>query len=397
MQVAIPYGAYWSTPFARWQGGLAQLHAVEFAAWTARRALAARGIDPARLRHGVLGLTVPQRHAFYGLPWFAGLLGAPAMAGPCIAQACATSARCLAAGAAAIALEGAEAVLVAAADRTSNGPHLYYPDPKAAGGTGAHEDWVPDNFAHDPHAGVAMIACGENVARRFAISTAEQHDMVLRRYAQYQDACANDRAFLRRFMSLPFEVPDRRLRHIESTLDGDEGITPTTEPGLARLRPVLAGGSITYGGQTHPADGNAGIILTTPAAAAAFSADARIGVRLLGFGQARAEPGFMPLAAVPAAQVAMARAGIGIADLAAVKTHNPFVVNDIVLLRETGLDPERLNNYGCSLVWGHPQGPTGLRTIIELIEELVLRGGGYGLFTGCAAGDVGMAVALRVG
>jgi acetyl-CoA acyltransferase len=55
-----------------------------------------------------------------------------------------------------------------------------------------------------------------------------------------------------------------------------------------------------------------------------------------------------------------------------------------------------MNNFGCSLIWGHPQGPTGLRAVIELIEELALTGGGYGLFTGCAAGDTGMAVVIKV-
>jgi acetyl-CoA acetyltransferase len=55
-----------------------------------------------------------------------------------------------------------------------------------------------------------------------------------------------------------------------------------------------------------------------------------------------------------------------------------------------------MNNYGCSLIWGHPQGPTGMRTIMELIEELVLKGGGYGLFQGCAAGDSAMAVVIKV-
>lgn len=55
-----------------------------------------------------------------------------------------------------------------------------------------------------------------------------------------------------------------------------------------------------------------------------------------------------------------------------------------------------MNNYGSSLIWGHPQGPTGMRLIMELIEELVLKGGGYGLFTGSAAGDTGAAVVLRV-
>jgi len=55
-----------------------------------------------------------------------------------------------------------------------------------------------------------------------------------------------------------------------------------------------------------------------------------------------------------------------------------------------------MNRFGCSLVWGHPQAPTGVRLIIELIEELVQSGGGYGLFTGCAAGDTALAVVVKV-
>ncbi len=391
----IPYGGYWSTPFARWQGSLAHLHAVRFAAWTAKAELAARNIDPLAFDTAVLGLTVPQHRAFYGLPWLAGMLGAPHLAGPTIAQACATSARCVAQAASDIALGLARRALVIAADRTSNGPHVYYPDPGGQGGTGAHEDWVMDNFGHDPHAELAMIQTGENVAARYGISTAEQHDWTLRRYAQYDDARADNAAFLRRFMRLPFDVPDRRYRTTATRLEGDEGIHATTAESLARLRPVLPGGSITYGGQTHPADGNAGLIVATRAAAREISQT--IGIEILAFGQSRVEKGYMPLAPVPAAQTALARAGIAPAALHAIKTHNPFIVNDIVLVRELGIDPARLNNFGCSLVWGHPQGPTGLRALIELIEELALRGGGLGLFTGCAAGDTGMAVVIRVG
>ena len=55
-----------------------------------------------------------------------------------------------------------------------------------------------------------------------------------------------------------------------------------------------------------------------------------------------------------------------------------------------------MNPFGCSLVYGHPQGPTGLRGIVELVEALRLRGGGVGVFTGCAAGDTGAALVVRV-
>ncbi len=89
----IPYGAYWSTPFARWQGSFARLNSVEFAAWVARRELARRELPGEAFDYGVLGTTVPQKHAFYGLPWFAGMAGLGELTGPTINQACATGAR----------------------------------------------------------------------------------------------------------------------------------------------------------------------------------------------------------------------------------------------------------------------------------------------------------------
>ena len=121
-----------------------------------------------------------------------------------------------------------------------------------------------------------------------------------------------------------------------------------------------------------------------------------VDVQLLSFGQARVKKGFMPMAVVPAAAQALGRAGITADQLGSVTSHNPFAVNDVYLARELKLDPERMNRHGCSLVWGHPQGPTGLRSIIELIEDLATAGGGYGLFTGCAAGDSAAAVVLKV-
>jgi acetyl-CoA acetyltransferase len=104
----------------------------------------------------------------------------------------------------------------------------------------------------------------------------------------------------------------------------------------------------------------------------------------------------MPEATVPAAQRALAQAGLTIGQIDAIKTHNPFALNDLYFARAMGVNSVDMNNYGCSLVWGHPQAPMGTRSVIELIEELALRGGGRGLFTGCAAGDSAMAVVLEV-
>jgi acetyl-CoA acetyltransferase family protein len=392
----IPYGCYWSTPFARWQGAFAHLHSLEFAAHVAKEALAERKVPLEAIDWGVLGITVPQRGSFYGLPWATGLMGAPHVPGPTINQACATSARVLQLAAGEVASGASQTALVLATDRTSNGPHLYYPNPRGPGGTGQHEDWVLDNFNHDPFARVAMIETAENVARQRQVSTEEQHEVTLRRHAQYEDALADGHAFQKRYMTLPFAVPDERFRKSVGMLAGDEGVHATTAEGLKKLKPVRDGGTVTYGAQTHPADGNAGVLVTDEARARELSRDKGIVIRILGFGQARVERAHMPLAPVPAARRALEAAGIGIDKIDAVKSHNPFAVNDIVFSRETGWPIERMNNYGCSLVWGHPQGPTGLRAIIELIEELALRGGGKGLFHGCAAGDTAMAVVLDV-
>ena len=395
--VAIPYGCYWSSPFARWQGQLAHLHSLSFAAYAGKHALAKRAIDPKTIDVGVLGTTIPQQGSFYGAPWLMSQLGAPQAPGPTIAQACATGARIMQVAATEVSSGMAGLVLAIAADRTSNGPQVYYPAPDGPGGSGSHENWVLDNFARDPQTQLSMVQTAENVAKRHGIDTAQQNDVVVRRYEQYEMATASGGAFLKRFMDLPFAVPSASMRKIVGTLDGDEGIHATSAAGLARLRPVLENGTVTHGGQTHPADGHAAIAVTTVKQAKALARDPSIAVRIVAFGQSRAEPAYMPEAPVPAAQAALRTSGLKPQDMKAIKTHNPFVLNDIVLARALGVDAMSFNNYGCSLVWGHPQAPTGLRAIIELIEELAQLGGGYGLFTGCAAGDSAMAVIVHVG
>jgi len=395
--VWIPFGGYWSSPFCVWQGSFATQPPIPLAASLTRQALEARGVSAGDLDGLSFGTTIPSKYSFYGAPWFAGLAGLPHLTGPTINQACATSARCLAHAAGEVASGGATVHLTVAADRTSNGPHVYYPNPAGPGGTGDHEDWVLDSFGHDPYARNSMLQTAENVARAANVCREAQEEITLLRYRQYARALENDGAFQARYLIRPVEIKDARGRKVLATVSGDEGVHPTTAEGLGKLKPVLEGGSVTFGTQTHPADGNAGMLVTgSRDRARALGRDPSVEIELRGFGQARVEKGMMPMAGVPAARRALEGAGIGAGELAAVTTHNPFAVNDVYLSRELGLDPERMNRYGCSLVWGHPQGPTGLRSVIELIEDLASSGGGWGLFTGCAAGDSAAALVLKV-
>jgi acetyl-CoA acetyltransferase len=218
--------------------------------------------------------------------------------------------------------------------------------------------------------------------------------VVVRRFEQYQAALANVRAFQKRYMFPPEVTVSRKQTKL---VEQDEGWTPTTAEGLAKLKPVRPGGVLSFGAQTFPADGNCGILVTTRERARELSADPNIEIQIVSYGFARVKPMFMPAAPIPAAEMALAKAGMKVSDMKAVKTHNPFAVNDIAFSKKTGYDVMKMNNYGSSLIYGHPQGPTAGRGIIEMIEETVLLGGGYSLFTGCAAGDTAAAMVLKVG
>ncbi len=397
MSAYIPYRGYWSSPFVRWQGSLAHLHSIQFAAEVCKQVLSEKKLSPDVFDFCAYGYTVIQAESFYGAPWFTAMIGAENLPGPTVNQACATGPRLLATAMGEIAQGNAKITLVASGDRTSNGAHVYYPAPQGPGGTGASEDWVLGSFNRDPWAKGAMVDTADNVARRVGIATAEQHELVLHRHAQYQQALADNQAFQRRYMPEEIPIPDARFKKKTGTLTGDEGIHPVDEEKLKSLRPVRADGTVTFAAQTHPADGTAGIIaVDNPDTARELAYGDGPTIEIVAITQAREEAGYMPAAPIKATQQILQRAGLNISDINAIKSHNPFAVNDIAFARAFDLDWRDFNHYGCSLIWGHPQGPTGLRGVIELIEELEIRGGGLGLFQGCAAGDSAMAVLLKV-
>lgn len=153
----------------------------------------------------------------------------------------------------------------------------------------------------------------------------------------------------------------------------------------------------SFGAQTFPADGNCGFIVTTRDKAKELSADPKIEIQIVSYGFSRVNPGFMASAPVPAAQMALAAAGLKITDMKTIKSHNPFTTNDLNFAKKMGIDVMSMNNYGSSLIYGHPQAPTGGRIIAEMLEETVMLGGGYCLWTGCAAGDTGASMIFKVG
>lgn len=390
--VYVPYKGYWSSPFCRWQESLQNQHAVKLAAESAKKFFGLRGITPDIFDGIVFGTTIPQKMWFYDAPWFATLMGNPNISGPRVSQACATATVSINTGASSVELGNNKLMLIATADRSSNCPNILWPNPTGLGGKPDFESWMIDGFNFEPTGDTGPLGTANNVVKEHGITREESDALVLDRYNKYLMSTANERAFQKRYM-LPIDIALSKKKTI--TIEADEGITPCTAEGLAALR-TMPDSILTVGAQTHAADGNAGMILTSKEKANELSADKGITIQVVSYGFARVKKAHMPDAPVPASIQAIERAGIVLSDIKAVKTHNPFSVNDIIMRKLMGIDDKIFNNYGSSLIFGHPQGPTVMRLSIELIEELVIKGGGYGLVAGCAAGDSGAALIFKV-
>jgi acetyl-CoA acetyltransferase family protein len=391
----IPFGGFYSSPFCRWQGKMANENAIELGAKTARRWFLSRDVDPTVVDYVYYGITVAQHYMFHSHNWTAAMLvdGKKNLPGLMVNQACTTSTTCIHLAAVNIEVGTFETAFALMSDRCSNGPHTVWAQPLGPGGEVESENWFMDNLT-DPAHSQMQVQTAENVAAEAGITRQECDAVALRRYEQYQDSLKDDRAFQKRYM-FPVEVRVSRKQTV--MVEEDEGITPSTAEGLAKLKPVEPNGVLTFGSQTHPADGNCGFIVTTREKARELSTDPKTEVQIMSYGFARAKKAFMAQAPVPAAQMALKNAGLTVKDMKAIKTHNPFAVNDIYMAKQMDLDVMGMNNYGCSLIYGHPQSPTAGRLIAELLEELVILGGGYGLWAGCAAGDTGAALVVKVG
>ena len=391
--VFIPYRGYYSSPFCKWQGDLATENAIVLGAETSKRWFEQKGWDPGMFDYLFLGITIGQYCAFYGSSWAAFMMGAPDIPGVTVMQACSTSTTCVYQASLGVESGYYKNAYCLMVDRTSNGPHTIWPNPLGPGGEVISENWNMDNFNRDPSTGQAMIATAENVAREAGITREQCDALALRRYEQYTDALAHDRAFQKRYM---FSAKVKLSKKKSILVEEDQGINNCTKEGLAGLEPVVPGGVHTFGSQTHPADGNVGIQVTTRERAKELSADANIEIQVVSYGYARTKKAHMPAAAVPAIKMALEKANLSIGDIKTIKTHNPFAANDIYLAQEMGIDVNGFNNYGSPLIFGHPQAPTAGRQLVEGIEETVMLGGGYLLFAGCAAGDTGGALVVKI-
>ena len=384
----IPYGIWGSSYFPAWQTSpLAEVNISQFAGEAMNLILGKRKVAKDRLDYLVIGSTIPWHWKFWNAPLVASCVG-HRVPGYHMEQACAT-------GLQAVLLAGNEVqsgydtVGVMTFDRTSDSPVGVLPERRAHERTFALSD-VWDNFGFDPATGGAMIATAGRAARKYKIDRREVDELTMWRYQQYFDA--KDTGFLSRVL-FPLEILNVQGRLLGKVED-DIGVRRISLSSLSSMRELDT--CVTSGTQTHASDGMATLLVTSPEVAREISPRPEIDIQFVAKTEVRTSPGMMPEAPGLAVQKLLDRHGFTMDDMVVVKNHNPFAVNDAVFAKMLNYDWRKMNNTGCSLVWGHPQGPTLTRIIIEAFEEAVDLGGGYVLVFGCAAGDVGIAAIFKV-
>lgn len=388
-EARIPYGTWGSSYFPAWQtSSLAEVNIGQFAGEAMGRILGLRGVRKSELEYLVIGSTVPYHWKFWTAPMLASLVG-HRIPGFHVEQACATGLQAIIQAANEVANGNHGVAGVLTFDRTSDSPVGVFPERRSYQRTVPIAD-VWDNFGFDPATGQAMLNTAGNVARKHRLDRREVDDITFLRYQQYFDA--KESGFLDRVL-VPLDLLDMRGKKL-GTIDEDTGVKMVSRESLAAQREIES--CVTSGTQTHASDGMATLLVAHRDRLADISPRPEIEISIVAKAEVRVNPAFMPEAPAVAVQKLLERTGLSMDDMAVVKDHNPFAVNDAVFARMLDYDWRKMNNTGCSLVWGHPQGPTLTRIVIEALEEAVDLGGGHVLIFGCAAGDVGIATILKV-
>lgn len=385
----IPYGTWGSSYFPAWQtSALAEVNIGQFAGEATNRILGLRKVPKSELQYLVIGSTVPWHWKFWTVPLVSSCFD-HRIPGYHIEQACATGLQAVVVAASEIQGGSYDVVGVITFDRTSDSPAGVFPERRAHQRTMALSD-VWDNFGFDPATGKAMIACAGIAARKYKCDRREVDELAFCRYEQYFKA--RESGFLDRVL-VPLEilnVQGRFLGHIND----DAGVRQLPLSGLRALPELDT--CVTTGTQTHASDGMATLLVTTDEKARELSPRPEIDIRFIAKTEVRTHPSLMPEAPALAVKKLLKKTGLTMADMVVAKNHNPFAVNDVIFAKLLEYDWQKMNATGCPLVWGHPQGPTLTRVLIEALEEAVALGGGYVLIFGCAAGDVGIAAILKV-
>ena len=223
----------------------------------------------------------------------------------------------------------------------------------------------------------SMGETGENVAERYGVSREEQDAFAARSQERWAAANAAGRF-------------DDELVPVGEAVVDEHPRPETTAGALAKLRPAFrSGGTVTAGNASGINDGAAALVIASEDKAR------DVGVEPLGafVGSAVAgvDPRVMGIGPIPAVRKLLDRTGVAVADLDLVELNEAFASQSLAVVRELGLDEEKVNVNGGAIALGHPLGMSGARLVVSLLHELRRRDGRYGLATLCVGVGQGVA------
>jgi 3-oxoadipyl-CoA thiolase len=373
------------TPIGRYGGALSGVRSDDLAAVAIAAAVQRVGVEPASVDDVYFGCANQAGEDNRNVARMAVLLaGLPdTVPGVTLNRLCASGLSSVVSACHAIVAGDAEIVVAGGVESMSRAP-LVMPKPDTAFPRGNQTVWdttlgwrFPNPRLEEMFPLESMGETGENVAERFGVSREDQDAFALR--SQRRWAEANEAG---RFADELVAVGD---------VEVDEHPRPQTTPdALAGLRPAFrAGGTVTAGNASGINDGAAALVVSSEEKAA------ELGIEPLGtfVGSAAAgvDPRVMGIGPIPAVRKLLERTGVAVGDVDLVELNEAFASQSLVVIRELGLDEERVNVNGGAIALGHPLGMSGARLVVSLLHELRRRDGRYGLATLCVGVGQGVA------
>jgi 3-oxoadipyl-CoA thiolase len=373
------------TPVGRYGGGLSGVRPDDLAALAVAEAVERAGVDPAEVEDVWLGCANQAGEDNRNVARFAALLaGLPeTVAGVTVNRLCASGLSAVVGACHAVVAGDGDLFVAGGVESMSRAP-LVTAKPDAAfprGDRTLHDTTLGWRFVNpryeERYSREAMGETGENVAERWGVSREDQDAFALRSQRRWADADARG-AFAEEL------VP-------AGELERDEHPRPdTSAEKLAALRPAFRqGGTVTAGNSSGINDGAAALVVASEQRARALGAEPL--AAFAGSAVAGVDPAVMGIGPVPAVRKLLARTGVGAGEIDLVELNEAFASQSLAVIRELGLDPERVNVNGGAIAVGHPLGMSGARLVVSLLHELRRRGGRYGLATLCIGVGQGQA------
>ena len=341
-------------------------------------------VDPREIEDVILGCAMPEAEQGMNVARIASLrAGLPVeVSALTINRFCSSGLQAIALAAERIMAGGAEVIVAGGTESMSMIP--------MGGNKISPNPWLVE---HNPGAYLSMGLTAERLAKRFGITREESDQFSLR---SHQKALAAIKAgkFEEETVTVPvsFTSPNgsKPKRH-EIAFKMDEGPRADTSlEALLSLRPAFhAKGVVTAGNSSQMSDGAAAAVVMSAERAKALGIKPL--ARYVAFATAGYQPEEMGLGPVYAIPKALKMAGIKLSDIDVIELNEAFAAQSLAVIKEGGLDPEKINPNGGAIALGHPLGCTGAKLTATIIGELKRRNGRYGLVTMCVGGGMGAA------